>query len=130
MRLEPAPGVALVGGTPLPGVLAGSCAEAEWFHPCLTLSGMALYAPQNVQDGYLRPWNGPRVWASEGLGTAGEALYLRWKKPVQLESVLLFFRSRAVHGTDQQPLRNLGPAPSLCGRGRACRLSWRAAIGW
>ena len=91
VRLEPAPGVALVGGTPLPGVLAGSCAEAEWFHPCLTLSGKALYAPQNVQDGYLRPWNGPRVWASEGLGTAGEALYLRWKKPVQLESVLLFF---------------------------------------
>lgn len=90
-RLEPAQGVALVGGTPLPGVLAGSCAEAEWFHPCLTLSGKALYAPQNVQDGYLRPWNGPRVWASEGLGTAGEALYLRWKKPVQLESVLLFF---------------------------------------
>ena len=90
-RLEPAQGVALVGGTPLPGVLAGSCAEAEWFHPCLTLSGKALYAPQNVQDGYLRPWNGARVWASEGLGTAGEALYLRWKKLVQLESVLLFF---------------------------------------
>lgn len=44
-----------------PGVLAGSCAEAEWFHPSLTLSKDDLYAPQNVQDGYLRPWGGPRA---------------------------------------------------------------------
>ena len=90
-RLEPAQGVTLVGGTPLPGVLAGSCAEAEWFHPCLALSRDDLYAPRNVQDGYLRPWGGPRAWASEGLGPAGEALCLRWRKPVELDSVLLLF---------------------------------------
>lgn len=90
-RLEPAQGVALVGGRPLPGVLAGSCAEAEWFHPCLTLSGNDLYAPQNVQDGYLRPWGGPRAWASEGVGPEGEALCLRWMQPVRLDSVLLLF---------------------------------------
>ena len=90
-RLEPAQGVALVGGTPLPGVLAGSCAEAEWFHPCLALSQKEIYAPKNVQDGYLRPWGGPRAWASEGLDAAGEALYLRWHEPVRLASVLLLF---------------------------------------
>lgn len=90
-RLEPAQGVALVGGTPLPGVLAGSCAEAEWFHPCLALSQKEIYAPKNVQDGYLRPWSGPRAWASEGLDAAGEALYLRWHEPVRLASVLLLF---------------------------------------
>ena len=90
-RLEPAQGVALVGGTPLPGVLAGSCAEAEWFHPCLVLSQKEIYAPKNVQDGYLRPWSGPRAWASEGLDAAGEALYLRWHEPVRLASVLLLF---------------------------------------
>ena len=90
-RLEPAQGVALVGGVPLPGVLAGSCAEAEWFHPCLALSKDDLYAPQNVQDGYLRPWGGPRAWASEGLGPAGEAICLRWSEPVELDSVLLLF---------------------------------------
>lgn len=90
-RLEPAQGVALVGGTPLPGVLAGSCVEAEWFHPCLALSQKEIYAPKNVQDGYLRPWSGPRAWASEGLDAAGEALYLRWHEPVRLASVLLLF---------------------------------------
>lgn len=90
-RLEPAQGVALVGGTPLPGVLAGSCVEAEWFHPCLALSQQEIYAPKNVQDGYLRPWSGPRAWASEGLDAAGEALYLRWHEPVRLASVLLLF---------------------------------------
>lgn len=90
-RLEPAQGVALVGGTPLPGVLAGSCVEAEWFHPCLALSQKEIYAPKNVQDGYLRPWGGPRAWASEGLDAAGEALYLRWHEPVRLASVLLLF---------------------------------------
>lgn len=90
-RLEPAQGVTLLGGAPLPGVLAGSCAEAEWFHPCLALSKDDLYAPQNVQDGYLRPWGGPRAWASEGLGPAGEAICLRWSEPVELDSVLLLF---------------------------------------
>lgn len=90
-RLEPAQGVALLGGAPLPGVLAGSCTEAEWFHPSLTLSKDDLYAPQNVQDGYLRPWGGPRAWASEDLGPAGEALCLRWSEPVELDSVLLLF---------------------------------------
>lgn len=44
-RLEPAQGVTLLGGAPLPGVLAGSCAETEWFHPCLALSKDDLYAP-------------------------------------------------------------------------------------
>ena len=90
-RLEPAQGVALLGGAPLPGVLAGSCTEAEWFHPSLTLSKDDLYAPQNVQDGYLRPWGGPRAWASEDLGPAGEALCLCWSEPVELDSVLLLF---------------------------------------
>ena len=47
--------------------------------------------PQNVQDGYLRPWGGPRAWASEGLGPADEAICLRWSEPVELDSVLLLF---------------------------------------
>ena len=90
-RIAPAPGVALVGGDPLPGILAGPCGEAEVFHPCLCMKADDLYAPQNVQDGYLRPWGAPRVWASDGISPSGETLCLHWHEPVAIDSVLLLF---------------------------------------
>ncbi|SDD65209.1 FAD dependent oxidoreductase [Paenibacillus sp. UNCCL117] len=55
-------------------------------------TGTAAYRPENVIDGYNRPYGGPHLWSSEEL-TAGkpEWLELRWSEPQQLGSVELIF---------------------------------------
>lgn len=89
--LEPAPGVALLGGSALPGVQAGYCEEGELFHPLVSLSDGSHYAPANAADGWLRPWNGVHAWVSDGVSESGERLTLKWKSPVVISRVTLMF---------------------------------------
>ena len=90
LLFQPNSAVSLLGGTPLPGVVAGYTWEAELFHPWVELTGKP-YQPSAVQDGYLRPWNGVRAWVTEGVGPNGEKLIMRWNRHVILHSVVLFF---------------------------------------
>lgn len=91
LRMEPNPQIVLLGGTPLTGVIAGYEWEAELFHPLIELGAKDLYSPANVQDGYLRPWNGTHAWVSSGVKEAGETLTLCWHHPIRLSEAVLFF---------------------------------------
>ncbi len=90
LRFEPNTQVGIVGGTKLLGVLAGHTWEAGLFSPHVNLSDHSHYAPSNVQDGYLRPFDGVHAWVSDGVSAEGETLTLRWNDSIKLSSVLLF----------------------------------------
>lgn len=91
LRFRPNPHVSIVGGTPLPGVLAGYAWEAELFNPHIQLSDESHYQPGNVQDGYLRPYNGVRAWVTSRSDQDDTSITLHWANPVEIGSLLIIF---------------------------------------
>lgn len=51
------------------------------------------YAPEKVVDGYLRPYGGPHMWASEKINDLSMApwLQLQWKEPKTVHEIRLVF---------------------------------------
>ncbi|WNQ10296.1 FAD-dependent oxidoreductase [Paenibacillus aurantius] len=60
---------------------------------CFRLSGeSAAFAPEKAVDGYLRPYGGPHLWASEELTSGREEwLSVQWEQPVQVGTVQVVF---------------------------------------
>ena len=48
----------------LTGILGGHPDQAEHWYPCFRADTRDVYGPENLINGYSRPWCGPNVWIS------------------------------------------------------------------
>lgn len=74
----------------LTGVLGGRSDQAEHWYPCLHAETGNIYGPENLTNGYSRPWKHPNVWVSSPEDTRPE-ITLSWKNQQTVGSVELFF---------------------------------------
>lgn len=51
------------------------------------------YSPENIIDGFNRPWGLPHVWASKPLGTESEYLKLDFKQQQEINEIRIYFNS-------------------------------------
>lgn len=76
----------------LTGFLLGRKERPCYDYPCLRLAkGDGIYRPENVMNGYGRPWKTANSWIS----TVEQSPYIRlcWKKPVSVRDITIFFNS-------------------------------------
>lgn len=74
----------------LTGFLLGRKHQARYEYPCLRLSAAdAVYAPDAVVNGFIRPWGGSNVWISGK--EERPHISLCWEEPVQIREVVVFF---------------------------------------
>ncbi len=63
------------------------------------------YRPENVGNGYLRPFGLPNLWISEDMGPHGECLSFDFPKPTPIREITLYFNADL-----DKPLNNLMPS--------------------
>lgn len=102
LRLPPVPGVQIRGAPrELTGVLAEAARagahEMLWtplpWIPAFQADGPSPFAPENVRNGYSRPYAGPNCWLSTPLDESPAWLELEWDEPVAVGMVQLAFNS-------------------------------------
>ncbi|MDR2981657.1 MAG: FAD-dependent oxidoreductase, partial [Puniceicoccales bacterium] len=71
------------------GILCGSVNSPHYFYPCLTAGYERLYAPQNIVNGYNRPWLSPNLWIAGD--EANPWVELEWAEPQRIGEVRLCF---------------------------------------
>lgn len=61
--------------------------------PCLRIAPETrAFAPEQVTNGFVRPWNGPNLWSSAPMTTGrDEWIELRWENAVTIDHVQLIF---------------------------------------
>ncbi|HEX6971081.1 MAG TPA: FAD-dependent oxidoreductase [Limnochordia bacterium] len=85
----------------LTGVLAAAAApgahEMGWrllpWIPAFEADGPTPYAPENVKNGYARPYGRPNCWLSAPMGEGPEWVELEWTEPVEVGFVQVAFNS-------------------------------------
>lgn len=76
----------------LTGFLLGRKERACYDYPCLRFQEAGeIYKPENIINGYGRPWGTTNSWIS----AREQKPYLRlcWQKPVRIQEVIIFFNS-------------------------------------
>lgn len=74
----------------LTGILGGRSDRAEHWYPCFRAGTEDVYGPENLLNGYSRPWVRPNSWVSASDDPLPEAV-LSWEQEQAIDLVELFF---------------------------------------
>lgn len=86
LRIAPRPGLEIgVAQYPMTGLLMGRTDRPEYVTPWVELDSTGLYAPENIANGYARPYNNPNLWVSGK--EAAPTLTLDWAEPHPIGSI-------------------------------------------
>lgn len=75
------------------GFLAGWIAGGSTFSPCCRLAGLdLLYGPNNLTNGYHRPYRLPNLWISDRMRAGHpETVTFAWEEATMIKEIRLFF---------------------------------------
>lgn len=113
---NPSLSIATTGYAPA-GVLGGHPEQADYWYPCIRLSAV-FYQPENIVNGYSRPYIHPNLWISGK--EKSPALFLKWDKEQTVEEIRLYWNidlskeltsSRAAEWTDHHKFASRGEMP-------------------
>jgi hypothetical protein len=74
------------------GFLGGWAGRKILFNPCFKLNPAGkLYGPENLSNGFNRPYILPNLWISDKVQCSNEWLSLTWKTKMAIREIRLFF---------------------------------------
>lgn len=72
-----------------PGILCGNEKQPEYRNPCIKWNAHGIYSPQNVVNGYSRPYKGANMWCSDE--EKNPWILLEWKEKIMFRELRIFF---------------------------------------
>lgn len=71
------------------GVLGANKNMVAYWYPCIKFHENTLYSPQNIINGYNRPYKKPNLWISDA--EENPEILLSWDKPQNISEIRLYF---------------------------------------